>query len=162
MKTEYSEMTLNLKEILSGKEIEKKDILDIEFLVKESELFSENLVSTTKPLLLNLITQLSKYTGLNSDLYQTLVTDPNSFDEMASQVVIDFENFDVDEARRALRLSVATYIKGLQSTFLNFYPRLKIHSLYVDYLKKENLKLIEQLQSRNKTIENLKKKLVIK
>jgi len=162
MKTEYSGLTLNLKEILSGKEIEKRDIPDIEFLVKESELFGENLVSATKPLLLNLTNQLSCYTGLNSDLVQTLTSDPSNFDELASQVLIDFSNFDVDEARKALRLSVATYVKGLQTVFLNFYPRLKIHSLYVDYLKKENLKLAEQLQSKNKTIENLKKKVVIK
>jgi len=156
LRKELSELSLRLKEILSGKEIEKSDIPDVEFFVKSSELFGEQIVSATRPLLTNLMTEVERYTGISSDSADELVENPIEFDELAEEVVQEFSSFDVDEARRNLRRSIASYIKQLQTIFLNFYPRLRLHSLYIDYLKKENERLRESTEYKNKLIKRLR------
>ena len=138
MRKEYSDISLNLRAILQKEEeIDKSNIPDLEMLIKESELFGEVLLSNTKPALRDLFEETNRYTGLDTVDYEDIFDNPEGFDELAMEVVVEFSKYDVDESRRALRKGIATYIKVLQSLFLGFEPRLRLHALYIDYLKEE-------------------------
>ena len=158
MDKEYSELSSNLKEIIAGKDIEKSDLKDIEYYVTDSFLFGEKMVKSTKPIILKAIHSLDELTGLRTPEPETIVDDAMEFEELIEETVVKLDNHDIDLARRVFRRDFAGYLKELQLLFLNFHPRLTIHSLYIEYLKKQLERVKKQLDGKKQQVRDLQER----